>query len=71
VVTVFSMLTDLISAGIGGPVMLNNQKFASAMCMNTSLVDRTPGPGRQEYLSAGMASASATSCLDTWPHSPS
>jgi len=33
--------------------------------MNTSLVDRTPSPGRQENFSAGIASASATSCFET------
>src|ERR1022692_3481854 len=41
------------------------------MCMKTSLVDRTPGAGRHANFSAGMASASATSCRETWTHSPS
>src|ERR1035438_3550214 len=39
--------------------------------MKTSLVDRTPGAGRQANFSAGMASAKATSCRETWTHSPS
>ncbi len=41
------------------------------MCMYTSLVDRTPGAGRHANFSAGVASASATSCSDTCSHSPS
>src|SRR5258707_15509631 len=41
------------------------------MCMNTSLVERTPGAGRQENFSSGVASASASNWLDTWRHSPS
>src|ERR1035441_10127849 len=41
------------------------------MCMKTSPVDRTPGAGRQANFSAGMASARATSCRETWTHSPS
>src|ERR1700687_670853 len=39
--------------------------------MNTSLVERTPGAGRQANFSSGMASASASNWLDTWRHSPS
>src|SRR5882672_4031489 len=41
------------------------------MCMKTSLVERTPGAGRQANFSSGMASASASNWLDTWRHSPS
>src|SRR5882672_7231049 len=39
--------------------------------MKTSLVERTPGAGRQANFSSGMASASASNWLDTWRHSPS
>src|ERR1019366_4145680 len=39
------------------------------MCMRTSLVERTPGAGRHANVSAGIASASATSCRETCPHS--
>ncbi len=39
--------------------------------MKTSLTDRTPGAGRHEYFSAGMASASAINCWETCAHSPS
>src|SRR5215470_4432785 len=39
------------------------------MCMYTSLVDRTPGPGLHANFSAGVASAKATSCCDTCVHS--
>src|ERR1035437_8393110 len=69
-VTVFSMSGDVRSAGILGPVILSKWKFASAMCLRTSLVDRTPGAGRHANFSAGIASASATSCRETWTHSP-
>src|SRR6266850_863128 len=41
------------------------------MCMKTSLVERTPGAGRQANFSSGVASASASNWLDTWRHSPS
>src|SRR6266705_2845300 len=41
------------------------------MCMYTSLVERTPGAGRQANFSSGVASASAINCRDTWRHSPS
>src|SRR5664279_4996860 len=41
------------------------------MCMRTSLVERTPGTGRHAKVSAGVASASATSCRETCTHSPS
>src|SRR6266705_464375 len=41
------------------------------MCMYTSLVERTPGAGRQVNFSSGVASASAINCRDTWRHSPS
>src|SRR4030088_964768 len=41
------------------------------MCMKTSLVERTPGAGRQAKFSSGVASASASNWLDTWRHSPS
>src|SRR5882724_121933 len=39
--------------------------------MKTSLVERTPGAGRQANFSSGMASDSASNWLDTWRHSPS
>src|SRR6202158_6481846 len=39
--------------------------------MKTSLVERTPGAGRQANFSSGMASASASNWLDTCRHSPS
>jgi hypothetical protein len=52
------MLTDFI----GGPVILGNQKFASAICIRTSRVERTSGVGRQKYLAAKAVSASAISC---------
>src|SRR5467141_3570893 len=39
--------------------------------MKTSLVERTPGAGRQENFSSGVASASASNWLETWCHSPS
>src|ERR1019366_8223377 len=45
-VTVFSMSADLRSSGILGPVRFSKPKFASAMCMKTSLLDRTPGARR-------------------------
>src|SRR6266550_927203 len=41
------------------------------MCMKTSLVERTPGAGRQANFSSGTASANASNWLDTWCHSPS
>src|SRR5271163_1160531 len=41
------------------------------MCIYTSLVERTPGAGRHENFSAGVASASAINCCDTCLHSPS
>src|ERR1700674_4625854 len=41
------------------------------MCMKTSLVERTPGAGRQANFSSGVASASASNWLETWRHSPS
>src|SRR6266436_2708260 len=41
------------------------------MCMKTSLVERTPGAGRQANFSSDIASASAINWLDTWRHSPS
>src|SRR5215471_9973180 len=50
----------------GPKVKLSRPKLAMAMCMNTSLADRTPGAGRHASFSAGNASASATSCLETW-----
>src|SRR5216684_3563553 len=41
------------------------------MCMKTSLVERTPGVGRQANFSSGVVSANASNWLDTWRHSPS
>jgi hypothetical protein len=40
------------------------------MCMSTSLTERTPGSGRQQYLSAGIASAIEISRRETYRHSP-
>src|SRR5208283_4488680 len=42
-----------------------------AMCMYTSLVERTPGAGRHANFSCGVASASEINCCDTCVHSPS
>jgi len=34
--------------------------------MKTSLVERTPGAGRQANFSSGMTSANTSNWLDTW-----
>src|SRR3569833_2752372 len=65
-VTLFSMSGSVVFGSpkfAGGlPAMeLGAQKYHSpTTCINTSETDRTPAPGRQPYLSAGMALASAT-----------
>jgi len=62
---------SFMSAGIFGTRHAEQEKFARATCMKTSLVERTPGAGRHANFLLGQASASGEQLADTWRHSPS
>jgi hypothetical protein len=68
VVTVFSMFSRK-SAGVSRPITFSKPKFAVTMCMYISLVERASDPGRHENFSAGVASASAINCWETYNNS--